>query len=362
MALVRRSGVRTMTSLERVSRVLAGRIPDRVPVGLHNYLMACRMVGGDLGGILRDGEALADAQLAAWREFGHDVIMHENGVHAEAEAMGSVIRYQSGVAPHVEQPRVQSPEDIDQLCVSDPETTFPLNELLKATRIIVRETAGRVFINGRADQGPVALALALCGPERFLTWVAEPEHRPAVNRLLDICNRMNIALGEAQSRAGAHSSTIGLAGHSLISPGTFDELELPRARAFCQAMKRMNAQGWVHACGNETKMLGNLINTSAKCIELDPGTDVAACKRATCGQATVLGMLHPVAVVLNGDADVVRQHCIDIMRHMAPGGGFIIGPGCALPPETPPANIRALMECARTKGQYAADGRLPDLQ
>ncbi len=57
-------------------------------------------------------------------------------------------------------------EDIDRLRVPDPETTFPLNEVLKATRIIVRETAGRVFINGRADQGPIALALALCGPAR----------------------------------------------------------------------------------------------------------------------------------------------------------------------------------------------------
>ena len=37
---------------------------------------------------MRSGEMLAEAQLAAWREFGHDVIMHENGVCAEAEALG----------------------------------------------------------------------------------------------------------------------------------------------------------------------------------------------------------------------------------------------------------------------------------
>ena len=226
-----------MNSLERVRAVLAGRVPDRVPVGLHNYLMACRMADADLGVVLRDGEALAAAQLAAWREFGHDVIMHENGVHAEAEAMGCGVLYQSGIAPHVDHPIVTSLADIDRLRVPDPETTFPLNEVLKATRLIVAETAGRVFINGRADQGPVALALALCGPERFLTWVGEPESRSAVHRLLDICSRMNIAFGEAQIRAGAHSSTIGLAGHSLISPATFDELELPRARAFCEALR-----------------------------------------------------------------------------------------------------------------------------
>ena len=350
-----------MTSLERVQTVLAGRVPDRVPVGLHNFLMACRMANTDLSVALCDGEVLAAAQLAAWREFGHDVIMHENGVHAEAEAMGCGVYYQSGIAPHVDRPVVDSLADIDRLSVPDPDTTFPLREVLKATRILVAETAGRVFINGRADQGPMALALALCGPERFLTWVGEAESRPAVCRLLDICCRMNIAYGEAQIRAGAHSSTIGLAGHSLISPATFAELELPRARDFCRAMALRGASGWVHACGNETGMLAQLVATEAACIELDPGTDPVSCKRATQGSTSVLGMLHPVHVLRDQDERRVRDHVCEMMRHLAPGGGFIVGPGCALPPDTPPANIHTVIECARTAGRYAADGSLPDL-
>jgi uroporphyrinogen-III decarboxylase len=82
-----------MTSVERVTQVLAGQVPDRVPVGLHNYLMACRMADADFSDILRNGEALARAQLAAWREFGHDVIMHENGVHAVMECVRTTGRY-----------------------------------------------------------------------------------------------------------------------------------------------------------------------------------------------------------------------------------------------------------------------------
>ena len=45
-----------MTSLERVAAVLDGRVPDRVPVGLHNFLMAGRAIGADLAAVLRDGE------------------------------------------------------------------------------------------------------------------------------------------------------------------------------------------------------------------------------------------------------------------------------------------------------------------
>lgn len=203
--------MQTTTSLERVTAVLDGRVPDRVPVRLHNYLMACRMIGADLC----DGEALAEAQFAAWREFGYDFIMRENGVHAETEAMGCVVLYQPGVAPHVERPVVECVEDIDRLRVPAPEKTFLLIELLKATRILVRETGGKVFINGRADQGPITLALALCGPDAVPALAGSPgapaaaDHQPNEHRAgrgADPCGRTLL-----DDWAGRHQPD--LAGH-----------------------------------------------------------------------------------------------------------------------------------------------------
>ncbi|HZO98703.1 MAG TPA: uroporphyrinogen decarboxylase family protein [Terriglobia bacterium] len=348
-----------MTSLERTMAVLDHRIPDRVPVGLHNFLMACRMIGADFVDGLRSGETIAEAQLAAWREFGHDVIMHENGVCAEAEAMGCGILYQKDRPPHVQEPLIHSLDEVEKLEVPDPETTSPLNELLKATRLLVRETKGEVFIIGRADQGPMALASALCGPERFLLACSDETQRPKVLRLVEICSRMNIAFGQAQRRAGAHASSIGAYGSSLISPAMFDALEFPGDKAFCDAMRKIQCKSFVHSCGDETALLENLIRTGADCLELDPGTDPATCKSAVDGKTTVLGMLDPSRVLWQGTSDEVRQHTLDIMRVMAPGGGFIMGPGCALPADTPRNSIHIVMECARTAGVYHPDGSLP---
>jgi hypothetical protein len=78
----------TMDAVERVARVVRREVPDRVPVGLHNFLMACRMHGGPFDEILRDGEAMVEAQLKFWRMCGHDLLMPEIGVCAEAEALG----------------------------------------------------------------------------------------------------------------------------------------------------------------------------------------------------------------------------------------------------------------------------------
>lgn len=350
-----------MTSLERVLTVLDHKVPDRLPVGLHNFLMACHMVKADLREILKDGEALAEAQLYAWREFGHDAIMHENGVCAEAEAMGCGVYYQPDIPPHIEERMIESIEDIDKLTIPDPETTFPLNEMLKATRILVRETNGKVFVMGRADQGAMALALALCGPEKFLVWTLEEEYRPQILKLLDICTQMNIAYGQAQRRAGAHGSSIGSVGTSLISPQMYDDLQYDGDKRFCTAMRDVGCRSFVHSCGNETHLLDSLIATGADSLELDPLTDPRTCKKAIHGRMCVLGMLDAAHILWRGTPDEVRKHTIDIMRVMAPGGDFILGPGCALPPDVPIETMHIVMDCARRYGRYAPDGSLLDL-
>ncbi len=347
-----------MESIERIAKVLGRGLPDRVPVGLHCYLLACRMLGGRFDEILRSGELQAEAQLKAWRTFGHDVIMLENGVCAEAEALGCEIRYTADGPPHVAEPLIKDLDDIDKLRLPDPERTFPLNELVKATRIVKRETGGNVFINGRSDQGPVALAMALTGPERFLTMLMEPERRDWCLRLVDFCSQVNVALGQAQLRAGADSSTIGLAGRSLISPALFDAFELPGARTFCAALRRSGGFAFVHACGDETILLKNLLATGADCLELDPQTDAGKCKRVVQGRASVLGMIDPAQVMGLGTPEAVRNQAGQMLALMGPGGGFIMGPGCALPADTPVENVQALMECARRDGVYGADGSL----
>jgi len=49
------------------------------------------------------------------------------------------------------------------------------------------------------------------------------------------------------------------------------------------------------------------------------------------------------------------REAIDVL---APGGGFILGPGCALVPETPEHNVMAMIESARVYGVYNPDGTL----
>jgi uroporphyrinogen decarboxylase len=56
----------------------------------------------------------------------------------------------------------------------------------------------------------------------------------------------------------------------------------------------------------------------------------------------------------NGTPETVTEKCVEALDILAPGGGFILGPGCALPATTPDENIDALIEAAKKHGRYPA--------
>jgi uroporphyrinogen decarboxylase len=48
-----------------------------------------------------------------------------------------------------------------------------------------------------------------------------------------------------------------------------------------------------------------------------------------------------------GTPAMVTEKCEEALKNLSPGGGFILGPGCALPPSTPHENVDAMIEAAK---------------
>jgi uroporphyrinogen-III decarboxylase len=64
-----------MNSLQRVPTVLAGGIPDRVPVCLHNFMVASRQAGVRLEEYGVNPEAIARVHLQAVEKYRQDCIL-----------------------------------------------------------------------------------------------------------------------------------------------------------------------------------------------------------------------------------------------------------------------------------------------
>lgn len=359
-----------MSGRERTETVLRGGIPDRVPVDLHNFMVAAQASGRPFPAFLQDGEAMAEGQIDSWREYGHDVLLLENGTAALAEAVGCQVEYLDGTAPVCHGPAIESLDDVDRLQVPDPYTAHPLRENLKATRIVAREIGDRAFIIGRADQGPFSLAAMILGMEEFLSTLARadmvrPGQAPGssgggdvlaakLHRLLEFSLAVTTRYAHAQIEQGAHMTSIGesLAGPDVCSPQTYRTYEWGYAKRLAKNLRASHIRLAYHICGDATKIVEDMVETGAAVLELDFKVDLQKAKAATRGRAAILGPIDPSAVLALGTPDDVDAAAREAIEVLGPGGGFILGPGCALPPATPPANIHALVEAARMYGVY----------
>jgi uroporphyrinogen decarboxylase len=347
-----------MTSLERVMTVISGGIPDRVPTALHNFLMAARMAGTPLPQCLRSGELMAASQLQAWRPFKHDILIVENGSAALAEAMGCSVLYSEEEAPRVVGPALKSLGDVEKVRLPDPEKDHPLREMLKAVSILREKLGDQVFIMAGTGQSPFSLAATLRGKVEFFADLGRCEDPFRVERLLEICVDTLTRYATALRRSGADGISIGELESETIPTGIYRLYALPGLKKFFSTTFSSDFPASLHQCGNNQAVLDDMIASGADILELDPRTDVQAAKSATQGATALLGMVDPQSVLRLEMPGVVIDRCREAIEILAPGGGYILGPGCTLHPDTPTENVVALIESARKYGRYKSDGSL----
>jgi MtaA/CmuA family methyltransferase len=342
-----------VNSIERVAAAIDLREPDRVPVDLHNFQMAAFASGLPMSEVFRDGKLLAEAMLAAWREFHHDMILLENGTACSAEACGVEVQYRDDAAPVAGKPVLKSLADVGSLEVPDPYTTFPMSEILEATRILSREMGDKAWICARADQGPMDLAAELRGMSQFLLDLTDEEEAECIDALLDYARRVATRYACALIECGGRSTEIGesAAGPAMISPRHYRRFAWPYERRMVEELRGRGIILHLHICGATEKITEDFIATGAQVLEIDHKTDIAQLWAAARGRTCLLGNID-TGLLTQGTPDQVEEACRELIEICQPGGGFILGPGCALPSETPADNVRALVEAAERYGRY----------
>jgi uroporphyrinogen-III decarboxylase len=74
--------------------------------------------------------------------------------------------------------------------------------------------------------------------------------------------------------------------------------------------------------------------------------------------SAITGFSFPLSSNPNSTPAEVEDAAREAIDVLGPGGGLILGPGCALGHTAPLDNIRALIEAAWTYGVYNPDGTL----
>jgi len=90
-----------------------------------------------------------------------------------------------------------------------------------------------------------------------------------------------------------------------------------------------------------------MAETGARILSLDQCMNLAKAKERVSGRCGIGGNVDPIHVLLLGTPEDVRRETLKCLRQ---GGkqGYLLMAGCAVPPDTPIQNLKAMVQTARS--------------
>lgn len=332
-----------------IIKAFEGGKPERVPVTLfgggmwsiHNY-------GTTFKELSTDAQRMADMLIKMSEKLRCDVVYAGSGYNNfHASALGGSIKFREIGAPDLEAPLISSEEDLSKLNINAIDNEKVINTVKEALKI-TKSRIGDEYVVTMTAWGPFTLGARLVGEEAMMKATFK---KPAfVEKVVDFATDLLIHLYEPIVKDGT-LEVISLADPTasgdLISRKQFEKFALPYLKRFTEWAKSHNVYTLVHICGNTTDRLDLFPLTGASCISLDHKTDIAKAKETLHGKMCFAGNVDPVKVMLQGTVEDVEESCKKIIETAGTDGGFVLMPGCDIPPTVPYENIQKFIDVAR---------------
>jgi len=338
-----------MNGYERIRAALAGRRPDRVPVMLHNFLMAARETGMSQRRFRENPAAIAQSFIRAVEVYGYDGILVDVDTVTVAEALGAKVDLPEDQPARWAGPRLASLAEVRDLPPPDVGSCPRVRIWLEAVRRLKDYFKGEVYVRGNCDQAGFSLASMMRGPAEWMIDLVDVANREDAHALLSYCTEAALAFIRLMAETGADMVSNGdsPAGPDLISPAMYAQFAQPYEKRLVEEAHALGIPYALHICGNTTRILEGMLGTDADALELDYKTDVRAAREAMKGRAVFIGNIDPSGVLALGTPELVESKTRELLEVFAGVPGFILNAGCAIPAETPSANLRAMIAAAR---------------
>jgi len=340
-----------MTPKEVILKAFEGGRPERLPVTLFGAGMwSIKDFGATFEDLGRDPQKMTEMCVTEAAKIRSDVIYVGSGFnnfHAAAlgKAFGVGIKYREMGAPDMTSHFVNSEEDLAKLNIADVHKEPVVQTVLEATRS-VREKIGDKYLVTMTCWGPFTLAARMVGEEQFMKATFK---KPAfVEKMVSFCADLLIHLYEPLVKDGLECISIAdpTASGDLINKKQMERFAVPGLKKLTGWAKSKGVHSILHICGNTSDRLDLFPTTGASTIFFDQKVDIAKAKEALEGKMSFGGNVAPVHVLLNQDAAGVEKACHDIIDVVGNAKGFILVPGCDIPPTIPYENIRKFHDVA----------------
>lgn len=336
-----------MNGKQRIQMAIEGKMPDRVPVMLHNFLMAIRENGYTVEQYRNSPRIIADVFCNTVEKYDVDGVLLEMDTALLAACAGAAVDYPEDEPARVLGRQMESLDDVAKLKPVDFSKTRAMVVLEAAERIVDR-IGDDIYVRGNCDQAAFALAGLLRGTADFLMDLLTEDEAP-LRDLLEYAHQVGVDFMTLMAKTGVHMVSNGdsPAGPDVVSPAIYRKWAFEYEKRLADHAHSLGLPHLMHICGNTASILDDMVATGSEVLELDYRTDVEAIRKATAGKCTFCGNVDPSAVLCLGDKDAVIRTTTELLRIQADNPRFILNAGCALPSITPEENIFTFIQTAR---------------
>ena len=339
-----------MNGYQRVMAALQGKEPDTVPVMLHNFMMAAREAGLTMEQFRNDPHQMARAFVEAVEQYEIDGVLIDVDTVTLAGAVGVPIDFPVEQPAQAAGARLHSLEEVNDLAPVDIRNYRGVQVWLEATSILRHHFGNGIFIRGNCDQSPFTLASMIRGLEPWMLDLANPDRHELVHKLLEYSTGVTLQFIQLMSETGAHMTSNGdsVAGPELISPAMFREFALPYEKKIVDRSHALGLPYFLHICGNTSRIIDDMLESGSDGLELDYRTDTAMAHDKMKDRAVFIGNIDPSGVLALGSPRLVEEKTRELLNIFIDTPRFILNAGCAIPPITPPENLRVMINTARS--------------
>jgi uroporphyrinogen decarboxylase len=327
-----------MNKKERIRAALAGQEVDRPPIAFwgHDFFREW------------SPQDLAAYTVERYRRYDDDFIKLNPRATHFYEAWGNRYdRPDTQRQPHMLEHAVKSPEQLAALPEIDP-TTGPFGEQLEALRLVLSEVGSEVDVV-QTMFNPVSVAGRLMGQELDAFRQAVRSDPAAVHAGLATISRVLARYCAACIEAGASGIFF-----ATVDWGTADSADEAFYREFgrpydLQVLQAVRGAPFniLHVCRNNNFLRLTLdYPVAAYNWDAHGAGNVSLAEGLKLTSKAVIGGIDRQALATSSDTAALAAQATEAVR--ATGGRrVILAGGCAVAPEAPEANLRAVMDAAR---------------
>lgn len=337
-----------MNGYERIKSALRGEKADKVPVMLHNFMMAAKEHGVTMEQYRNNPKIIAESFISAVEKYRYDGIVVDIDTATLAGAVGVPVDFPANDPARTLEGNIRNMEDVAKLNNPKIEDYKYIQIWLESVRILKDYFKNEIYIRGNCDQAPFSLAGMMRGLQNWMIDLITGREEQ-IYSLLDFCTDASSQFIKlmAQTRCDMVSNGDSPAGPEMISSELFVKYALPFEKKIAEVAHKEGLDYGLHICGNTDDILEYLITTGADAIELDYKTDILKIYRYFHDTTTFIGNIDPAGVLAFGKADKVKKKTLELLNIYGNSNRFILNAGCAIPSDTPSENLKMMIETAR---------------